>query len=361
MMGDKFRKFFLKYFEAIRIAFAVTLAIVVIMIAIFFVSDQPLDVLYWFTIGPLTSLRRFGTVIELLIPLSFCGLAMCMMFQVNRFNMSVDGAFFIAGSVTAIIALHLDLPPIVLPALCIAASGLVGGCVSFIPAYINEKYKAHIVVSSIMLNYVMLYIGRFILIQWLKDPTFSYNGTPFFSENALLTRILKGTRIHTGIFIMIVAIIITYILLYKTKVGYNMRYSGQNAAFAKYVGIDTKKSILSAQFIGGMLAGIGGSIECLGIYQQLNWEAHLGYGFDGVIIATIAKNNPLAVPVVAFLLSYIRAGGDLVNRMTDVPVELVTVIQSLVVIFIAAKALLASTKHKALIQDAQTKTEKGAN
>ena len=110
MMGDKFRKFFLKYFEAIRIAFAVTLAIVAIMIAIFFVSDQPLDVLYWFTIGPLTSLRRFGTVIELLIPLSFCGLAMCMMFQVNRFNMSVDGAFFIAGSVTAIIALHLDLP-----------------------------------------------------------------------------------------------------------------------------------------------------------------------------------------------------------------------------------------------------------
>lgn len=351
-MSDKLRKIIIKNFEAIRIAFAVILAVGVIMTAIFFVSEQPLDVLYWFTVGPLTTLRRFGTVIELLIPLSFCGLGMCMMFQVNRFNMSCDGAFFIAGSVTAIVALHLNLPAIILPAVCIMLSGLVGGAVTFIPAYINEKYKAHIVVSSIMLNYVMLYIGRFLLIHWLKDPTFSYNGTPFFKDEALLTRILPGTRIHSGIFILIIAIIITYILVFKTKLGYNMRYSGQNAAFAKYVGIDTKKSILLAQFIGGALAGIGGSIECLGIYQQLNWEAQLGYGFDGMLIAIIAKNNPLAVPVVAFLLSYIRAGGDLVNRMTDVPTELVSVIQSLVVIFIAAKQLLANYKHKLLLKDA---------
>lgn len=348
----KIRKSIIKYFEATRIAFAVILAIGVIMIAIFFVSDQPMEVLYWFVIGPVTSLRRFGTVIELLIPLSLCGLGMCMMFQVNRFNMSCDGAFFIAGSVTAIIALHLNLPPVIFPAVIMIVSALVGGCVTIIPAYINEKYKAHIVVSSIMLNYVLLYVGRFLLIHWLKDPTFSYNGTPFFPENALLTRILPGTRIHSGIYILIAAVIASYILLYNTKIGYNMRYSGQNAAFARYVGIDTKKTILSAQFIGGMLAGLGGSIECLGIYQQLNWEVHLGYGFDGMMIAIIAKNNPLMVPIVAFILSYIRAGGDLVNRMTDVPTELVSVIQSLVVIFIAAKSLLAFVRHRLMVKDA---------
>ena len=210
-----------------------------------------------------------------------------------------------------------------------------------------------------MLNYVMLYLGRFLLIHWLKDPTFSYNGTPFFPEAALLTRILPGTRIHTGIFILIAAVLITYVLLYKTKIGYNMRYSGQNAAFARYVGINTRRSILSAQFIGGMLAGIGGAIECMGIYQQLNWEVQLGYGFDGMLIAIIAKNNPLVVPVVAFILSYLRSGGDLVNRMTDVPTELVSVIQSLVVIFIAAKSLLSSVKHRLLIKDSIS--GKGAN
>lgn len=356
---DKIRKFIIKYFEAIRIAFAVMLALGVIMLVIFFVSAQPWDVLYWFVVGPVTTLRRFGTVIELLIPLAFCGLGMCMMFQVNRFNMSCDGAFFIAGSVTAIIALNLKLPPVIFPIVIMAASSLVGGVVTFIPAYINEKYKAHIVVSSIMLNYVLLYLGRFLLIHWLKDPTFSYNGTPFFHEDALLTRILPGTRIHTGIFILFFAVIITYILLYKTKTGYNMRFSGQNSKFARYVGINTQKSILSAQFIGGMLAGLGGAIECLGIYQQLNWEVQLGYGFDGMLIAIIAKNNPLLVPVVAFILSYIRAGGDLVNRMTDVPTEFVSVIQALVVIFIAAKSLLAFTRHRLLVRE--TMIEKGAD
>lgn len=251
--ADTMRKNIIKYFEAIRVAFAVLLAIGMIMIVIFFVSDQPMDVLYWLVIGPVTTLRRFGTIIELLIPLAFCGLGMCMMFQVNRFNLSCDGAFFIAGSATAILALYRDLPPVIFPALIIAVSALVGGCVTVIPAYINEKYKAHIVVSSIMLNYVLLYLGRFLLIHWLKDPTFSYNGTPFFPEHALLTRIVKGTRIHTGIFILVLAVILTWLLVYKTKIGYNMRYSGQNAEFARYVGIDTKKYILSAQFIGGML------------------------------------------------------------------------------------------------------------
>ena len=101
----------------------------------------------------------------------------------------------------------------------------------------------------------------------------------------------------------------------------------------------------------GMLAGAGGSIECLGIYQQLNWEIQLGYGFDGMLIAIIAKNNPLLVPLVGFILSYLRAGGDLVNRMTDVPTEFVSVIQSLVVIFIAAKSLLATVRHRMLIKD----------
>ena len=138
-----------------------------------------------------------------------------------------------------------------------------------------------------------------------------------------------------------------------------MRYSGQNAEFARYVGINTRKSILSAQFIGGMLAGIGGAIECMGTYQQLNWEVQLGYGFDGMLIAIIAKNNPLFVPVIAFILSYLRAGGDLVNRMTDVPTELVSVIQSLVVIFIAAKYLLASVRHHMLVKD--TMIAKGAD
>ena len=357
--ADTMRKNIIKYFEAIRVAFAVLLAIGMIMIVIFFVSAQPMDVLYWLVIGPVTTLRRFGTIIELLIPLAFCGLGMCMMFQVNRFNLSCDGAFFIAGSATAILALYLDLPPVIFPALIIAVSALVGGCVTVIPAYINEKYKAHIVVSSIMLNYVLLYLGRFLLIHWLKDPTFSYNGTPFFPEHALLTRIVKGTRIHTGIFILVLAVILTWLLVYKTKIGYNMRYSGQNAEFARYVGIDTKKYILSAQFIGGMLAGMGGAIECMGIYQQLNWEVHLGYGFDGMLIAIIAKNNPAVVPIVAFIISYLRAGGDLVNRMTDVPTEFVSVIQSLVVIFIAARALLAPVRHRLLIRDSMA--EKGAN
>lgn len=357
--ADTMRKNIIKYFEAIRVAFAVLLAIGMIMIVIFFVSDQPMDVLYWLVIGPVTTLRRFGTIIELLIPLAFCGLGMCMMFQVNRFNLSCDGAFFIAGSATAILALYRDLPPVIFPALIIAVSALVGGCVTVIPAYINEKYKAHIVVSSIMLNYVLLYLGRFLLIHWLKDPTFSYNGTPFFPEHALLTRIVKGTRIHTGIFILVLAVILTWLLVYKTKIGYNMRYSGQNAEFARYVGIDTKKYILSAQFIGGMLAGMGGAIECMGIYQQLNWEVHLGYGFDGMLIAIIAKNNPAVVPIVAFIISYLRAGGDLVNRMTDVPTEFVSVIQSLVVIFIAARALLAPVRHRLLIRDSMA--ENGAN
>lgn len=358
---SKVRGAIIKNFEIVRMIFAVVLALVIIFSAVFFISSQPQDVLYWFVIGPLTSLRRFGTVIELFIPLSFCGLAMCMMLQVNRFNLSGEGAFFIAGSVTAILALKTNLPPVVFPAVIILASALVGGAVGLIPAVINEKYKANIVVASIMLNYVMLYIGRFVLIEWLKDPTASYNGTEFFPEKTLLPQFIPKTRIHAGIFILAAVIVLVCILIFRTKLGFAMRMSGQNAAFARYVGIDTKKTILLAQFLGGCLAGIGGSVECLGIYRQLNWESHLGYGFDGMIIAIIAKQNPIAVPAVALLLSYVRAGGDLVNRMTDVPAELVFVIQALVIIFIGARRLLAGTKHRLILKNTTLSEMKGGN
>ncbi len=349
-MKNKIRGLFIKEFEAFRIMAAVSLAFIIIFVTVFIVSKEPGTVLYWFILGPSSSVRRFGNVIELMIPFLFCSLSACIMLQANKFNLSTDGAFYICGAIGSIIALNLDFGPVLTPAVVILVAAVAGAAITSIPAYLDVKFGANVVVSSIMLNYVLLYLGRYILMYIIKDPTLTYNASAFFPKHALLTRFIPKTRIHTGLFLVLILLVVIYLLIYKSKTGYEIRVTGQNESFARCSGINSVKAVLIAQLIGGLLAGAGGAVEVMGIYQQYRWDALLGYGFDGLLITVISKNNPKAILITAFLLAYLRTGADLVNTSTDIPLELITVLQALVVIFVAAQLLLAKVKHRALVK-----------
>lgn len=349
-MKNKLRGLLIRNFEAVRIIAAICLSFGAVLITVLFVSDNPPSVLYWFIVGPVSTLRRFGNVIELMIPFVFCGLSVCMMLQANRFNLSSDGAFYIAGAMASIVALNVDAGPVLTPIIVILAGALTGGIVSSVPAVLEVKFGANVVVSSIMLNYVVLYLGRFILLYVVKDPTLSYNASAVFPQDALLTRFIPKTRIHTGLFLALLMVVVIYLLIYKTRTGYEIRLTGRDQGFAKYSGINIVRSVLIAQLIGGLLAGAGGAVEVMGIYQQYRWDALLGYGFDGLLISVLSRNNPRTVLITAFLLAYLRTGADLVNVSTDIPLELITVLQALVVIFVAAQLLLAKVKHRMIVK-----------
>ena len=128
---------------------------------------------------------------------------------------------------------------------------------------------------------------------------------------------------------------------------------GQNEKFAKYSGIGVSGTILSAQLAGGFLAGMGGASEILGSYTRFQWVALPGFGFDGVIVATLAGNNPLLVPLGALFLGYLRCGADIMSRRSDVATEVLSIVQGTIILLVASKLFLQRIKHKYIVSVAE--------
>ncbi|WP_195522042.1 ABC transporter permease [Hungatella hathewayi] len=340
-----------KKFEVIRVFVAVCIALVIAFVLISIVSSSPAEALRQFLIGPLMSGRNFGNVIELTIPLIFSGLAVCVMFQCNQFNMGAEGAFFFGGLAASYVAATFILPAGIHPVIAIFAGGAVGIVICLIPALLKVKWGANEVVSSLMLNYIVLYLGTYILQYVMLDAGAGYSASGQFEKTAKLPVIIPKTRVHTGLFLALALVIITYLLIYKSKWGYAIRMTGKNSMFAKYSGIGVGGAIVLSQVIGGAVAGMGGAVEILGMYTRFSWTSLPGYGFDGIIIAILAKNNPLFVPFAALFLAYLRIGADIMSRRTDVAPEVVSIVQSLIILLVGAKLFLEHYKHKKIVEN----------
>ena len=172
-------------------------------------------------------------------------------------------------------------------------------------------------------------------------------------DNAKLPQILGKFRIQAGLVIALIAVILVAVLFYKMVFGYKMRVVGSNPWFAKACGINMTATIICAQLFGGALAGLGGTCEILGNYDRYNWVATTQHGFDGLMVAVLARKNPLLVPVAACLLAYIRIGADVVNSKGDIPIEFITVIQGIVILMVAAEEFMGRYKKKLIYKAAE--------
>ncbi|HBG39280.1 MAG TPA: ABC transporter permease [Clostridiaceae bacterium] len=344
-------------FEIIRTIAAIALSLLVAFIIILAVSKEPGEAFKMLLMGPLSSVRHFGNVIEMMIPLTFTGLAVSVMFQAKQFNLGADGAFFIGAVGATIIALEMSMPPVIHPTVAIIFGGALGAITCMIPGILKNKWKANEVVSSLMLNYIMLYLGIYIIKNHLRDINAGTTVSQKFPSTAKLPKIVPNTRIHVGLIIVIALVVILYFFMYKSKHGYEIRMTGQNPMFAKYSGINVNKVIINTQILGGFIAGIGGAVEVLGMYSRFEWQTSPNYGWDGIIVAILARNNPALVPVGAFFLAYLRVGADLMSRMTDVQNEVVAIIQGIMIVLIDAESFLSYWKKKRTFKEATSKTE----
>ena len=349
----KWQKGVVKYFEAIRVILAVLIGFALALALLFFVSENPLEAIESFMLGPFENKRRFFNIIETMIPLTMTALGMCMMMQVGEFNLIGEGAFSLAGAFVTLFACKLlppDIPPVIYPLILIVLGAAIGAVAALIPALLRIRWNANIVVVTIMLNYVLVLFSTYMLRNWMRDTQVTYLGSYKIAENAKLPVLLRGTDFHAGIFVVILAVVGIWWFLYKTTHGYEIRLTGSNRAFARYAGVGMVGAMLTAQLIGGALAGVGGTIEILGRYDRYLWMEQTGYGFDGLMIAVIARNNPALVPIAAFLMAYLKVGANVAGATTDVPMEFINVIQAIIIMLIAATMFFESLRKRAVVK-----------
>lgn len=342
-----------KYFEVIRTAAVILIALFLAFIIISLVSEQPLESIRIFLWEPINTKGHIGNVIEMAIPLMFTGLAVSLLFKANLFNLGAEGLFYFSGIVAATLAIHLTLNSFMHPMVAILAGSLVGAALSAIPGILKAKWNVNELVSSLMFNNILFGIGLYILNYQLRDAQ-AFAAVSFkFEQTAMLTKILPGTRIHTGLIIVLALIVAAHFFLFKTKWGYELRMTGANRQFAQYSGMKTAKVIIIVHLIAGFIAGMGGSVEVLGMYSRFQWSALPGYGLDGALVAMLAKNNPISVIGAALFLAYIRIGADQMARFSDVPAEMISIVQAIIILLISAEQFLKFWKNRMLLKEAQ--------
>lgn len=340
-------------FEIGRTLIAIALALLLGFVIVLLVSEEPLNAFINFVAGPLTTTRRIGNWIEATIPLIFTGLAVCIAFQAGQFNIGAEGQLFFGAVTATIVALTFQLP-MYLHVLVALLGAMVGGAIAgAIPGIMKARWGANELVSSLMLNYVFYRLGLYLINYHYRDSSAGAMVSYRLPETAWLQQFWPPTRVHWGLWVALAAILFSYLFLYRTRWGYALRMTGLNKDFAAYAGISVSAVIIYSQVISGAIAGLAGAADVLGLYRRFQWQQLPGYGFDGIIIAILARNHPLGVPIAALFLAYVRSGASIMSRMSDVSAEMVAIIQGIMILLVTAQAFLAKWRHRSVVREAK--------
>jgi simple sugar transport system permease protein len=334
-----------RQFDIFRAITAALIASLIAIILIIFISKNPLETIRIFFYGPFMSKRYFGNMLEAMVPILFSGIAFSILFQASQFNLAVEGVYMVAGLLGSLIGIYAVFPAGIHPVICLVAGGISGMIILIIPAVLKVCLKLNELLISLMMNNIAAGIILYLLAGPFKDQTQSPPITRPFVSTAKLPIIFPGTRIHLGFPIAILISVAVYFLLYKTKLGYEIRMTGHNEKFAVYSGINTKKVIIISSLIAGLIAGVGATAENIGLHTRFEWSQLPGYGFDGAMIAILGFNNPLGILLSSLFVAYLRTGASLTSRIADIPLELKDVLIGIIFLLVSAEQLMRKLRQ----------------
>lgn len=356
-------------FTVVRSAAAIAIALLVAMLLIFVSADADsvaakfsltVDALRQLLIGPLFknngafSVKNFSDVLASMIPIMFTGLATCVMFSANQFNLGAEGGIMLGAFVSAMVAIYVPLPPVLLPVFAVLAGAVSVAVMMLIPAVLKAKLGVSEMVNSLMLNYVIMYLIKYLMNSHLADKSkgqiMSY---PFQPQAAIPQLIDNGSKLSWGFIVALVFVVLTALFMYRTRWGYSIRMIGINQPFSMYSGMNVAGMVVLSQVLGGILAGMGGGIEMLGRYSTFSWSALPGYGWTGITVAILAGNNPAFVPLAAFFMAYLDKGCSLMSTYCGVPSQLIDILQAVIFVFFAAEQFLSKYRQKLVVRSTQ--------
>jgi len=369
-------------FTIYRIGIAIGIALLIGYIIVFISSIPSGDIAFWekmkeafnsaneayryFLTGTVVKWRSSGAAFNQSgfiqwmnesVPIIITGLAISMVFSAKQFNIGAEGQMFLGAAIATAVGIYFPGIPFISTVVVIVVAMLAGAGFATIPGFLKAKLKASELVTSLMLNYVAFFMGLFIIKTFLRDTEAGSLVSLPFQEGSMLPLLNERYKWHIGIFIAIGITIFVWFLMKKTTWGYKVRMIGDNQDFAEYSGINSSKMIFQVQVASGAVAGSAGIIELLGYHGRFLWLYSPGYGWDGIIIATLARNNPIFVPVAAFFLSYIRVGAKIMGRYTDIAPEIVSILQAVIILLVTAEAFLSKWKQRSINKEA-TKSNK---
>lgn len=290
--------------------------------------------------GSLSNEKAIANTLNAATPLILVGLAVSFGFRAGLFNIGAQGQFFLGAFLSALLGAMAGLPDSVHLAVTLLG-GFIGGALwGFIPGLLKAWRGAHEVVTTIMLNFVAMLSLNLLAGTTFRDPGASFPRTSDILPSATLPILLQDTRLHAGIIVALLAAFAVWFLLFKTALGFEIRMVGANASAARYAGIRPGFITVLTMSISGGLAGLAGAAEILGITKNFPAEYSTTYGFDGIAVALLGRSHPFGVVGAALLFGVLRAGVGTMQRTTNIPIDIIVIVQAAIILFVAAEVLI---------------------
>ena len=282
------------------------------------------------------AITQFDRVLFFATPLVFTGLSVALAFKCGLFNIGPEGQLYMGAMAAAIVGYMIALPIVLHQIAALAIGAIAGGLYGFLPGFLKAYRGTHEVVTTMMMSYSAILFTLWLVAYPLKDPAASTDRTPYILETAELPKLFGSPFVNFSLILAVLAVIVVDYLINKTVLGYEMRAVGLNRDAAETAGINPKKNIILALVFAGALAGFGGAGEILGYHHNVSDDWSVGLGWDGITVAVLGNNNPWGILAGAIFFGALRAGGNQMQRIAHVPVEMVSLIQGLIVLFVAA-------------------------
>lgn len=289
--------------------------------------------------GSLGSQKALVTTLVEAAPLIFTGLAVGVGFKAGLFNIGANGQLLWGGFAAAMVgAAVADQPAVVAIPLAVGAGMLAGAVWGFIPGALKAYTGAHEVVTTIMLNAIAAIVISGMVNDLFKIPGASFARTADVGHALLPGFLLPG--LNLGVLVAFASLPIVYWLVWRSTIGFEIRTVGANPSAAAYAGMSPRRIIMITMALCGLLAGMAGVLEILGVVGYYPAVFGTNLGFDGITVALLGRAHPVGILFASLLLGGMRAGAPLMQIQADIPIEIIDVIQAVILFFLAADRMV---------------------
>lgn len=308
---------------AVVITFLLTAILVVLARA------NPFQAYYYFLLKPLSNQVSAIEVLVKSTPLLLTGASVTFAFAAGYWNIGAEGQLLAGAIAAAGLGMALkDVPPGLALPLMIVGGFAAGLLWALIPALLKVRLAVDEVVTTLLMNTVILFLISFLLNGIWRDPVSGWPQSPTIAASTMFPKLIPRSRLHLGFLIAWASIGAIWLILRRTPLGLRMRAVGQGREAARFAGVNVERTMLTAALVSGGIAGLAGVGEVAGIHFHLIEALSAGYGYTGIIVATLGGLNPLGVSLAALFIGLIETGAQNVSQTLNVPIYLGNVVEA---------------------------------
>lgn len=316
---------------------AIALTVVTGLLIFALLGKDPVRGFEVFFLNPLKSSYALSELLLKATPLALCAAGLAVGFRASVWNIGAEGQFIMGAIFATVVALYVGPYPGWTLLLMVIASIVGGALWAGIPAFLKTRFNASEILVSLMLVYVADLLVSWLVFGPLRDPMgLNFPQTVMFEPEALLPVLVPGTRLNIVLGFVVLVLTATYVLVYRTHLGFRMRVAGESARAARYSGVPAKTMVWLGLLIGGGCAGLAGMAEVAGPMGQLTDKVSSGYGFAAIIVAFVGRLHPVGIAFASLLMALFFIGGEQSQQYLALPGSISMVFQGLLLFYLLA-------------------------